>query len=129
MPRDVVESALRRVHSGTLHNTTIDIYEPSDASYSPGDGYSVTYPEAPTKSGIPARADSPQPDADRDTGGTTADVDRVYRVRDDAHDQWTGFGEDGEAAVRIEDETATTYVVETPVDERNGLIRLECREV
>jgi hypothetical protein len=126
--RDRVENALRRVHTDALHNTAIDVYVPTE-SYAPGDGYDVSYPDTPAESALDARADEPQPDAERDTGGTTADVDRVYRVRDDARDSWTGFGEDGEAAVRIEDtDTGETFVVESVVDDRNGLTRLECME-
>lgn len=128
MTRDQIANALQRVHTQSLANTTIDVYEPTE-SYSAGEGYTVTYPDSPTESGIPARADSPQPSSDRDTGGTTSEVDQVYRVRDDARSTWTGFGEDGEAPARIEDtDTNTTYVVQTPVDERNGIIRLECTE-
>jgi len=126
--RDHIEGALRRTHTSELANTTIDVYEPTETE-TVGEGIDVSYPGEPTNEGIEARADEPQPESDRDEGGTTADVDRVYRVRDDARDTWTGFGAAGEAALRIEDtEVGETYLVENVVDERNGLIRLECRE-
>lgn len=128
MTRDRVENALRRTHTSELTNTSIDVYVPTE-EYEPGEGYTTVYSDAPTQTGLDARADSPQSESDRDAGGTTADVDRIYRVRDDARESWTGFGEDGEAAVRLEDvDTGETYTVESVVDERNGLIRLECME-
>jgi hypothetical protein len=126
--RDHVEGALRRTHTSELANTTIDVYEPTETE-TVGEGINVSYPDTPTNEALSARADEPQPESDRDAGGTTADVDRVYRVRDDARDTWTGFGVAGEAALRIEDgDTGETYLVANVVDERNGLIRLECRE-
>lgn len=126
--RDHIEGALRRTHTSELATTTIDVYEPAETE-TVGEGIDVSYPDGPTDAGIDARADSPQPESDRDPGGTTADVDRLYRVRDDARDTWTGFGVAGEAPARIEDaDTGETYVLVNVVDERNGLVRLECRE-
>jgi len=128
MSRDHIDGAIQRGHASHFTNTTIDVCEPTETE-TVGEGIDVSYPDEPTDEGIPARADSPQSESDRDEGGTTADVDRLYSVRDDARDTWTGFGVSGEAALRIEDaDTGETYLVENVVDERNGLVRLECRE-
>jgi len=120
---------MRRLHENEFSTTTIDVYEPSESPVT-GEGYDVTYPGTPTESGIAARADYPSVDAERDEGGTSSEIDRVYHVADDARSQWTGFGERGEAAARIEDtSTNQMYEVRSVIDVRNGLIQLEVAEV
>jgi len=128
MTRDRVANALRRAHSTVLANTTIDVYPPTE-THTQGEGWTVTYPNTPTAS-YDARIDSPSPDAERDRGGTTAEIDVVIRVRDDTGQTWTGWGENTEAAVRVEDTgDGTRYEVQSVVDPHNGTIELEAVEV
>lgn len=128
MTRDIIENALRRVHSNALHNTTVDVYEP-DVQWDQGDGWDVTYPGTPSAT-YDARVDSPSPDSDRDRSGTTSEIDIIVRVRDDTGQQWTGFGEDAEAPVRVEDTAdGTLYEVETVVEPHNGTTELEAAEL
>lgn len=128
MTRDIVENALRRVHSSALHNTRIEVFPPSE-SYSQGDGWAVTYPDTPTAV-VDARVDEPSPDSDRERSGTVAEVDVVIVVRDDTGQTWTGYGEETEAALRVRDVAdQTMYEIETRVDQHNGTLELEAVEV
>jgi hypothetical protein len=122
---DLVENAKRRAHDLTW-NTTIDVLEATeevtdtgvDVSYSPGE------------TGIQARYAEPNPDADRDEGGTDVDLDAIYYVRDDIGTDWRDFGDSGEAATRIDDtETGQRFEVRTVVDARDGRVKLGCVEV
>lgn len=121
-----ITGVLRQYHA-RVANATVAVFVP-DESYQAGEGFDVSYPETPTAAGIPARADSPTPDATREESGTGASVDRTFRVRADLPVSLTDFDVDGEAAVRLRDDTGRDYLVESVVDERNGLLRLECRE-
>lgn len=128
MARDVVSDALRRVHSTSLHNTTIEVYEPT-VSYEQGDGWSISYPDTP-HAAYDARLDSPSTDSERERSGTTAEIDVVIKVRDDTGQQWTGYGEETEAPVRILDPAdQTMYEVQAVVTKHNGLTELEAVEV
>lgn len=128
MTRDRVENAMRRIHSEALHNTSIDVYEPTE-TYTQGDGYTVTYP-ASADATIEARVDSPDARTDRNRGGTTAEIDAIVTVRDDTGQTWTGFGEETEAPVQIVDtDGGTRYEVESVVDPHNGTLELEVVEV
>lgn len=52
------------------------------------------------------------------------------RVRDDTGQEWTGWGENTEAALRVRDEAdGTMYEVQAVVETHNGLIELEAVEV
>lgn len=128
MTRDRVESALRRIHTDALHNTTIDVFEPTE-SFEQAEGWSVTYSDTADAT-YDARVDSPSDEGDRDDGGTTAEIDVEIRVRDDTGQTWTAFGDETEAPVRVEDtETGVRYEIETKVDEHNGTIVLGAVEV
>lgn len=128
MSRDSLERAMRRLHSAELSNTTIEVYEPTE-SYTPGEGYSITYPDTPTTT-YDARVDTPTDAPDSDRSGTTAEIDAVARVRDDTGQQWTSFGESGEAPVRITDTAdGTTYEVQGVTDRHDGLTTLDVAEV
>lgn len=123
MSRDRIENALRRVHSDTLANTTIEVFEPTE-SFSQGDGYSVSWSDTADAT-YDARVESPSTDAERERSGTTAEVDRVVKIRDDTGQTWTGFGDATEAPVRIEDTAdGTRYEVQTVEDTHNGLTKL-----
>lgn len=121
MPRDRVQNAIRRAHD-SLHNTTIDVYEPTE-TYTQGEGWTVTYPDTPDAT-YDARFDSPSSNQDRDEAGTETEIDAIARVRDDVSQQWTGWGEATEAAVRIE-EGGTTYEVQDVPPTKDGLTKLE----
>jgi hypothetical protein len=126
--RDRVENAIRRVHSDELANTTVDVYEPAE-SYTQGEGWSVTYPDTASAS-YKARVDSPSAESERERSGTTSEIDVVVRVRDDTGQTWTGFGENTEAPVRVEDTNdGTRYEVENVIDDHDGMITLEAVEV
>lgn len=128
MTRDAIESALRRLHTNTLANTAVDVFEPS-VTYVAGEGYDVTYPDTPTAS-YEARIDSPSDVTDTDAGGTTAEIDAVVRVRDDTAQQWTGYGESGDAAARLRDTAdGTLYEVQGVTDRHDGLTTLDVMEV
>ena len=128
MTRDRLENAMRRLHSDALATTTIDVYEPAE-SYSPGDGVDVTYPDSPSAT-YDARVEQPSDDTDTDRSGTTAEVDAVIRVRDDTGQDWTGFGEDGEAATHVVDtDTGARDEVQGVTDAKDGVITLEVAEV
>jgi hypothetical protein len=128
MARDRVENALRRVHSTSLANTTIEVYEPSE-SYTQGEGYDVTYPDMPNTT-YDARVDSPDAQTDRDRGGTTAEIDAVVYVRDDSGQTWTDYTAEAEAAVQIVDTAdGTRYEVQAVTDQHNGTLELEVVEV
>lgn len=127
MTRDRVQNALRRVHAD-LHNTSIEVYEPS-VDYEQGEGYTVTYPDSPSAT-YDARIDTPSSSQERERSGTETEIDAVIRVRDDTGQQWTGWGEDTEAPVRITDSTdGVTYEVQDVAPTRDGLDELEVVEV
>ncbi|WP_455448308.1 hypothetical protein [Natrinema thermotolerans] len=128
MTRDTVKDALRRVHSSTLHNTTIEVYEPS-VTYNQGDGWSVSYPDLPNAA-YDARVDSPSETSERERSGTTSEIDVLVRVRDDTGQQWTGWGEETDAPVHILDAAdQTMYEVQSVIDQHNGTLELEAVEV
>lgn len=128
MTRDRLENAMRRLHSDSLATTTIDVLEPTE-SYTPGDGVDITYPDTPTAT-YDARVEQPSDDTDSDRSGTSAEVDAVVRVRDDTGQQWTGFGDGGEASTHVVDTaTGIRYEVQGIVDAKDGVITLEVAEV
>jgi hypothetical protein len=125
---DRIGNAMRRLHSTELNNTTIEVFEPS-VSYSPGDGFSVTYPDSPTAT-YDVRVDSPSDDADTGRSGQTSEVDVVVLVRDDTGQQWTDFGDEADAPARIVDTAdGTRYELRGPLDTHNGLLELGGVEV
>jgi hypothetical protein len=124
---DRIGDALRRVHSSTLANTTIEVFEPT-VSYEQGDGFDVSYPDTPSAE-YDARVDSPSASNDRERSGTTSEIDVIVRVRDDTGQQWTGWGEEAEAPVHICDTAdGTRYEVQSVVDPHNGTVELEAIE-
>lgn len=128
--RETVESAMRRVHSDALANTTVEVFEPT-VSHTQGEGWSVTYPTYPDTPAdtYEARVDSPEARGERERSGTTAEIDAIVRVRDDTGRQWTGFGEEQEAPAHVVDTAdGTRYEVRTVVDTHNGLVELEVTE-
>jgi len=130
--------ATERVESGSRrslrfnYNTRIDVFEPEE-TYEPGDGFSLTIPDPetdPPDATYEAVAMAPEDSADRERSGTTSEVDRLFQVRDDTGQQWTDFGESGEAATRVREvETGLVYVVESVTDRHNGREQLDCVEV
>jgi hypothetical protein len=125
---DRIDKAMRRLHSSELGNTTIEVYEPA-VSYSPGDGFDVTYPDNADET-YDARVDSPSDDADTERAGQTSEIEAVVLVRDDTWQQWTGFGEEGDAAPQVVDTAdGTRYEVREPLDTHNGLLELGAVEV
>ena len=128
MVRDRIANALRRVHSDGLHNTRVDVYEPTE-SFTQGEGWDVTYPDAASAT-YDARVDEPSADADRERSGTSSEIDVVVIVRDDTGQQWTGFGDETDAPARVRDwADAKLYEVRTVVDAHNGTLELEAVEV
>jgi len=125
---DRISRALRSVHTSTLANTTIEVFEPTE-TYETGDGFSVTYPDTPAAT-YDARVVSPAARADRDTGGTTAELDAVVVVRDDTGQTWTDFTDEREAPVEFADlADGTRYAAERVIDPHNGTLELEAVEV
>jgi hypothetical protein len=126
-----VESGRRR-SLGFTYDTRIDVFEPEE-TYTPGDGFTLTIPDPETDTPdatYEAVAMSPEDAADRERSGTTSEVDRLFQVRDNTGQQWTDFGESGEAATRIKEvETGLVYVVESVTDRHDGRERLDCVEV
>jgi hypothetical protein len=126
-----VESGRRR-SLGFTYNTRIAVFEPEE-TYTPGDGFTLTIPDPETDTPdatYEAVAMSPEDAADRERSGTTSEADRLFQVRDDTGQQWTDFGQSGEAATRIREvETGLVYVVESVTDRHDGRERLDCVEV
>jgi len=127
MPRDLIADSLQRVHDTTLTNTQIEVFEPS-VSYATGDGFDVSYPDDPSDT-YDARIDGQNEAGEKERGGTTANIDAFIRVRDDHDQQWVGYGESGEAELRVVD-TATDneYAVESVSEPEGGLIVLRVTE-
>jgi hypothetical protein len=124
---DRLGNALKRLHEAELHNTTIEVYEPSE-SYTAGDGFTVTYPDTPDAQ-YSARVAAPASRADRTEGGTTAEIDAVVTVRDDTGQTWTDYTAEREAPVELVDTAdGTRYEVEALVDSHNGIEELEVAE-
>lgn len=126
-----VEAGRRRSLTLTF-NTHLEVFEPTE-SYSPGDGFSLTIPEPGTDAPdatYRARGMEPEGDGERSRSGTTNEIDRRFQVRDDTGQQWTDFGESGEAATRVREvETDIVYVVRSVTDAHDGREELECVEV
>jgi hypothetical protein len=128
MSGDRISRALRSVHSSALANTSIEVFEPAE-TYTAGEGFSVSYSDTSTAS-YDARVVSPAARADRDTGGTTAELDAVVVVRDDTGQTWTDFTAEREAPVEFVDTAdGARYAVERVVDPHNGTLELEAVEV
>lgn len=127
MPRDFVRDALRRAHSNALANTTVQVFQPS-VTYSPGDGFTVSYPDTPDAE-LDARVSTPSPAGEKERGGTTAELDATIHVRSDVSVQLTGFGDDGEASARLTDtRTGIQYRAETVTDRTGGLTVIQASE-
>lgn len=127
MPSDRLRDAFHRVHD-VMENTTIDVFEPSE-SFTQGDGWTVTYPDTADAS-YSARVEEPDADNDRERSGTTSEIDAVVRVRDDTGQQWTGFGDETEASIRVRDTAdSRLYEVQSVVDTHNGWLKLAAVEV
>lgn len=125
---DRIANALQRAHSAHLANTSIEVYEPTE-EYEAGDGWTVTYPDDPAAT-YDARVDSPSARANREEGGTRAEIDAVVVVRDDTGQTWTDYTEEREAPVEFVDTAdGTRYAVETETDPHNGTLELEVVEV
>jgi hypothetical protein len=127
----LVESGLRR-QLDFSHNSRIEVYEPSE-SYQPGDGFELTVPDPDTDAPddeYRAEARDPTDDPTRERAGTESELDRVFLVRDDTGQQWTDFGQSGEAATRIREvRTGNDYVVESVSDRHDGRERLAASEI
>lgn len=122
-----IESARRRALDLT-YNTKIEVFEPS-VNYSAGDGYDISYPDFPTAE-YESRLDSPTSSSDQQRSGTTSDVDATIHVRDDTGQQWTEFGDSGDAASRVRDiKDGRTYEVQSVTDPHDGRLVLEVEEV
>lgn len=107
---------------------TLEVYEPAE-SYTPGDGYTLTYPSTPTDT-VDAEVTTPEAVAERTRGGLDTDADVLIYVPDDTGLAFTGYGDSGDAAAKVVDiSTGETYRIETRVSEHNGLLRLEASEV
>jgi len=127
MTGDRIARALRSVHTSTLANTTIEVFEPTE-TYEAGDGFSVTYPDTPAAT-YQARVVAPSARAERGEGGTTAEIDAVVVVRDDTGQVWTDFTAEREAPVEFVDTAdGTRYAVEAVTDPHNGTLELEVVE-
>jgi hypothetical protein len=127
MPRDNIRGAMHRVHSATLANTTVEVFQPSVA-YRPGDGFDVSYPDTPDAT-LDARVDGQNAGGEKERGGTNAEIDATVRVRDDVSVQLTGYGEDGEASARLVDtDTGIEYRVESVVNPSGGITELQVVE-
>lgn len=127
MPRDFVRDALRRAHTNALANTTVEVRQPS-VSYSPGDGFSVTFPDSPDAE-LDARVSTPSPAGQKERGGTSAEIDATIHIRSDVSPQLTGFGDDGEAAARLTNtRTGTEFRAETVTDRSGGLTVIQASE-
>jgi hypothetical protein len=125
---DRIANALQRAHSAHLANTSIEVYEPTE-EYEAGDGWTVTYPDDPAAT-YDARVDSPSARANREEGGTRAEIDAVVVVRDDTGQTWTDYTEEREAPVEFVDTAdGTRYAVEAETDPHNGTLELEVVEV
>lgn len=125
---DRIANALQRAHSAYLANTSIEVYEPTE-EYEAGDGWTVTYPDDPAAT-YDARVDSPSARANREEGGTRAEIDAVVVVRDDTGQTWTDYTEEREAPVEFVDTAdGTRYAVEAETDPHNGTLELEVVEV
>jgi hypothetical protein len=128
MTDDRIGGALRRVHTSTLSNTSIDVFEPTE-TYEAGSGFTVTYPDEASAT-YDARVVSPAARADRDHGGTTSELDAVVVVRDDTGQTWTDYTEEQEAPVELVDTAdGTRFEVERVVDPHNGTLELEVAEI
>mgnify|MGYP000436381089 CR=1 FL=1 len=120
---------------------TLEVY-PASASYTPGDGWSVTYPDTPDAT-LDAEIVPPTATATRERGGLDTDADVVIFIEDEpgfsegtfgggsfSAVAYTEYGEDGEAPARLRDVTTDTYYeLESYEAEHNGLLRLEAMEV
>lgn len=127
MPRDIVRDALQRTHTNALANTTVEVRQPS-VSYAPGDGFSVSYPDAPDAE-VDARVSTPSPAGQKDRGGTAAEIDATIHIRSDVSPQLTGFGDDGDASARLTDtRTGTEFRAETVTDRTGGMTVIQASE-
>lgn len=126
-----IESGRRRSLDST-YNTRLEVYEPEE-TYEAGDGFTLQIPDPETDTPdatYEAVAMAPQDATDRERSGTTSEVDRRFQVRDDTGQQWTDFGESGDAATRVREvETGQDYVVASVVDKHDGREELDCVEV
>jgi hypothetical protein len=105
---------------------SIDVYEPTE-TYSEADAYDTTYPDEPTRT-IDAEVVPPEAVADRRLEGTISEADLVVYVAE-SYDQWTGYGVEGEASVRIVvRQTGVEYTVTDVADMTDGLLELQAVE-
>lgn len=110
------------------YENNLRVYTPT-TTYTEGEGYDSTYSEA-TDSPISAEITTPDDDADKDEGGTTAEADLVILVSDDSPITWTEAGSESDAATRVEpDQTDIRYEVRTKEQTPDGLLRLMVVEV
>jgi hypothetical protein len=113
-----------RVQDALGFTQTLEVYEPTE-SFSQADGYSVSYPDAPTAT-VDAEVAPPEADANRDEGGTTTNADVVIYVDDGTDLSFTDFGESGEAATKVTMvATGESYKLTEATNEQNGLLKLE----
>lgn len=128
MARDRLANALRRVHTDALHNTTIEVYTPTETP-DPGQGYSVSYPDVPDAT-IDAHASSIEDSTDRDEGGTASEADVIIRVKNNTGISWIEYGAESEASIQVVDvDTGVRYEIVAVGSEHNGLLKLEAVEV
>jgi len=100
-----------------------------DETFIQGEGFSVSYPSAPTRR-VAGLVSVPSATAGDTPGGTTRTADLTVHVRSSLSVALTDAGESGEAKTRVEvDSAAATYEIDTVVETNDGLTRLECSEV
>lgn len=110
------------------YDDNVALFVPTE-SFVQGEGFSVSYPSAPTRR-VAGLVSIPSASASDTPGGTTRTADLTVHVRSTLSVALTDAGESGEAKTRVEvNSAAGTYEVDTVVDTNDGLTRLECSEV
>ena len=104
----------------------VEVYQPTE-SYAAGDGFDVTYPDAPTTT-LDGAVEVPSDSADVNPGGTTQTSDLTVYIRADADVAINTAGESGETktGLGIGDQK---YVVDTVEQQFDGMLGLACEEV
>lgn len=104
----------------------VAVYQPTE-TYTPGDGYDIAYPDAPTAT-IDGALDPPSSAPDIGPGGTSETADLVVYVRAAVDIQFNTAGDTGEAKTGLVVD-GLQYVVDDIDDQQDGLLALGCDEV
>lgn len=107
-------------------DSNVDVYQPTE-TYTPGDGFDVSYPDTPTVT-LDGALDVPSDAPGIDEGGTTETADLSVYVRADVSVEFNTAGETDEALTGIEID-GRKYVVDTVEEQFDGMIALSCDEV